>query len=52
MTRLTTRRDEVLLLYLAVTGLTVERLTLPEASAGSSDAQVVGLLVDRILPGE
>jgi DNA-binding transcriptional regulator YbjK len=45
-------RDEVLLLYLALTGLTVERLTLPEAFAGYSDAQVVGLLVDRILPGE
>ncbi|GAB3163615.1 TetR/AcrR family transcriptional regulator [Amycolatopsis stemonae] len=45
-------RDEVLLLYLALTGLTVERLTLPGAFAGYSDAQVVGLLVDRILPGE
>lgn len=45
-------RDEVLLLYLALTGLTVERLTLPEAFAEYSDAQVVGLLVDRILPGE
>ncbi|WP_329044320.1 TetR/AcrR family transcriptional regulator [Amycolatopsis sp. NBC_01488] len=45
-------RDEVLLLYLALTGLTVERLTLPEAFAGYSDAQVVGLLVDRILAGE
>lgn len=45
-------RDEVLLLYLALTGLTVERLTLPEAFSEYSDAQVVGLLVDRILPGE
>ncbi|MGK3202663.1 TetR/AcrR family transcriptional regulator [Amycolatopsis sp. MEPSY49] len=45
-------RDEVLLLYLALTGLTVERLTLPEAFSGYSDAQVVSLLVDRILPGE
>jgi DNA-binding transcriptional regulator YbjK len=44
-------RDEVLLLYLALTGLTVERLTLPGAFSGYSDAQVVALLVDRILPG-
>jgi hypothetical protein len=44
-------RDEVLLLYLALAGLTVERLTPPEAFSGYSDAQVVGLLVDRILPG-
>lgn len=45
-------REDVLLLYLALTGLTVERLTLPEAFSEYSDAQVVGLLVDRILPGE
>jgi AcrR family transcriptional regulator len=45
-------RDEVLLLYLALTGLTVERLTLPEAFSDVSDSEVVRLLVDRILPGE
>jgi hypothetical protein len=44
-------RDEVLVRYLALTGLTVERLTLPEAFSGYSDAQVVALLIDRILPG-
>ncbi|MEU8633448.1 hypothetical protein AB0C38_14850 [Amycolatopsis sp. NPDC048633] len=38
--------------YPALTGLTVERLTSPEAFAGHSDAQVVGLPADRILPGE
>ena len=45
-------RDEVLLMYLALTGLTVERLTLPETFADVTDEEVIRLLLDRILPTE
>ncbi len=43
-------RPEVLLMYLALTGLTVERLTLPEVLADVTDDDVIRMLVDR-LPG-
>ncbi|WP_410658070.1 TetR/AcrR family transcriptional regulator [Amycolatopsis sp. lyj-112] len=43
-------RPEVLLMYLALTGLTVERLTLPEVFADVTDDDVIRTLVDRLLP--
>ncbi|MFD9896261.1 TetR/AcrR family transcriptional regulator [Amycolatopsis sp. NPDC059027] len=44
-------RDAVLLLYLALTGLTVERLTLPGAFADISDSDVVEMLVEHTYRG-
>ncbi|WP_340685465.1 TetR family transcriptional regulator [Amycolatopsis coloradensis] len=43
-------RAEVLLMYLALTGLTVERLTLPEVLADVADEDVIRIIVDRVLP--
>lgn len=44
-------RDEVVLLYLAMTGLVVEQLTLPGVLDGEGDPDaLIGALVHRILP--
>ncbi|QXV58857.1 TetR/AcrR family transcriptional regulator [Amycolatopsis sp. TNS106] len=43
-------RPEVLLMYLALTGLTVERLTLPEVLADVTDKEIIRIIVDRVLP--
>ncbi|KUH37288.1 MULTISPECIES: TetR/AcrR family transcriptional regulator [Streptomyces] len=42
--------DTVLLLYLAMTGLLLERLTLPGVLAGRELDRVVDLVVERIVP--
>ncbi|GAB3501068.1 TetR/AcrR family transcriptional regulator [Amycolatopsis cihanbeyliensis] len=41
----------VVLLYLAMTGLIVEQLTLPEVLPASGSAELIAALVDRLLPG-
>lgn len=38
-------------MYLALTGLTMERLTLPEVFADVTGDDVIRMLVDRVLPG-
>jgi hypothetical protein len=41
---------EVGMMYLTLTGLALERLTLPGALTEITDAEVIAQLVDRILP--
>ncbi|MFE2725730.1 TetR/AcrR family transcriptional regulator [Kitasatospora sp. NPDC059327] len=44
-------RETVVVLYLAMTGLLVEHLTLPEVLGTDGLAALVGTLVERIVPG-
>jgi hypothetical protein len=43
-------RNEVVLLYLAMTGLVIEHLTLPDVIAPYDPAELIAIMVERIIP--